>query len=225
MGRNARINYPDLIYHVINRGNNREIIFVEDEDYRHYLNTIQRYKKKYHFKLYAYCLMTNHIHLLVKVSKEGSISQIMQSLTVAHTRWYNYKYRRCGHVWQGRFNSPIVSQDEHMLAVMRYIEQNPLRANMVKLITDYPWSSYKLNIRKKEALIIDRGENKVFHNLGDDLNERIYNYKRQMREMIKEKQLEKIHYSTRKGGNYISERLRESAVDLEAGHLCCKCCK
>ena len=86
MGRYARINYPNLIYHVINRGNNREIIFAEDEDYQHYLNTIQRYKKKYHFKLYAYCLMTNHVHLLIQVSKEGSISKIMQSVTVAQEK-------------------------------------------------------------------------------------------------------------------------------------------
>ncbi|MGR3220381.1 MAG: REP-associated tyrosine transposase [Candidatus Anammoxibacter sp.] len=208
MGRYARINYPNLIYHVINRGNNREIIFAEDEDYQHYLNTIQRYKKKYHFKLYAYCLMTNHVHLLIQVSKEGSISKIMQSVTVAHTRRYNYKYQRCGHVWQGRFHSPIVSEDDHMLTIMQYIEQNPLRANMVKCVTDYPWSSYKLNVRKKEPVIINRAENKVFHNLGDDLSKRIYNYKKKMKEMVKEKQLEKIHHSTRRDGHYISDKFK-----------------
>ena len=104
MGRYARITRPGLIYHVINRGNNKEIVFVEEEDYRHYLNTIQRYKKKYGFKLFAFCLMTNHVHLLIKVSDTGTISRIMQSITVAHTRYYNYSYKRCGHVWQGRFN-------------------------------------------------------------------------------------------------------------------------
>ena len=91
MGRYPRITYPHLNYHVINRGNNRDVVFVEPEDYRHYLNTIQRYKKKYGFKLYAYCLMTNHVHLLIKVGEAGSISRIMQSITVAHTRYYNFR--------------------------------------------------------------------------------------------------------------------------------------
>ena len=76
MGRTARINQPGLIYHVINRGNNRDVIFAEEGDYQHYLNTIQRYKKKYEFKLFAYCLMTNHIHMLIKTSEGGTISRI-----------------------------------------------------------------------------------------------------------------------------------------------------
>lgn len=132
MGRDARVCQTGLTYHVINRGNNREVIFVEEEDYTHYLNTVQRYKKKYGFKLFAFCLMTNHVHMLIKVEGDVSISRIMQSITIAHTRFYNYKYQRSGHVWQGRFMSPIVSEDDHLLTVMRYIEQNPLRARMVK---------------------------------------------------------------------------------------------
>ena len=214
MGRSARLNYPDLVYHIINRGNNRQVIFADEDDYRQYLNTIQRYKKKYRFKLFAYCLMTNHIHLLVKTTQDGSISKIMQSLTVAHTRWHNFKYQRCGHVWQGRFHSPLVSEDDHMLTIMQYIEQNPLRANMVKAIVDYPWSSYKLNVRKKEAVIIDRQQNKVFAKLGGTLNERIYNYKKKMRREITAKQLENIHHSTRKGGHYISEKFKDQIAAL-----------
>ena len=160
MGRDARLNYSGLVYHVVNRGNDRQVIFAEPEDYRHYLNTIQRYKKKYRFQLFAYCLMTNHVHLLIKTSESGSISRIMQSITVAHTRRYNFKYRRCGHVWQGRFHSPIVSEDGHMLTVMQYIEQNPLRARMVRDVVDYHWSSYGLNVRIRESVLIDRKDNK-----------------------------------------------------------------
>src|ERR1700733_2793698 len=107
MGRYARITHPGLIYHVIKRGNNRGVVFAEEEDYQHYLNTLQRYKKKYGFKLFAYCLMTNHVHLLIKVGQEGTISRIVQSITIAHTRYYNYIYHQCGHVWQGRFQSPL----------------------------------------------------------------------------------------------------------------------
>jgi len=214
MGRYARINYPDLTYHIINRGNNREAIFIEEEDYKHYLNTIQRYKKKYGFKLFAYCLMTNHIHLLIKVTERGGISRIMQSITVAHTRYYNYKYRRCGHVWQGRFMSPIVSEDDHLLTVMRYIEQNPLRAKMVNRVEEYRWSSYRLNIRRKESKIIDREDCVVFKGLGENLFSRIDEYKRRMRKDIEKKQLDKIWATTRKGGNYISKQFEEQFAKL-----------
>lgn len=214
MGRDARLNYSGLVYHVVNRGNDRQVIFAEPEDYRHYLNTIQRYKKKYRFQLFAYCLMTNHVHLLIKTSESGSISRIMQSITVAHTRRYNFKYRRCGHVWQGRFHSPIVSEDGHMLTVMQYIEQNPLRARMVRDVVDYHWSSYGLNVRIRESVLIDRKDNKVFENLGGNLIERIYNYRQKMAQEIAAKELDKIQYGTRKRGNYISEKFKDQIAFL-----------
>jgi putative transposase len=208
MGRNARIRYPGLIYHVIKRGNNREVVFAEEEDYQHYLNTLQRYKKKYGFKLFAYCLMTNHVHLLIKVGQEGTISQIIQGVTVAHVRYYNYVYRRCGHVWQGRFHSPLISEDGYFLNVMKYIEQNPLRDGMVKNVEDYRWSSYLLNVRKKESVLIDRDENLVFHGLGSDDQERIKAYREFNNISLNEDELEEIHMSTRKGGNYISDKFQ-----------------
>jgi len=214
MGRYARITYPNLTYHVINRGNNRDVIFVEPEDYTHYLNTIQRYKKKYNFQLFAYCIMMNHVHMLIKVSEEGSISRIMQSITIAHIRWYNYKYQRCGHVWQGRFYSPIVSEDDHMLRVMQYIEQNPLRTKMVNHIKDYQWSSYCLNIRKKESILIDRMYNKVFNELGESISDKIRAYKKLMTEEIDSKQLLEIRESTWKESNYISEKFQNQILEL-----------
>ena len=209
MGRQARIRQPELTYHVIKRGNNKEVIFATEEDYHHYLNTLQRYKKKYDFKLFAYCLMTNHVHLLIKVGNKGTISRIMQSITVAHTRYYNYIYRRCGHVWQGRFHSPIVSDDSYMINVMRYIEQNPLRAGMVKSVADYKWSSYLLNVRQKKSVLIDREHNLVFQNLGQDGQSRINTYKKLIGESLKEEDLKEIQISTRKGVNYISQKFKE----------------
>ena len=86
MNRSLRIYSPGLIYHVINRGNNRQVIFLEDEDFERYLGVIYRFKKVYEFKLYAYCLMTNHVHLLIKVGAKGSISKIMQSITLAEDK-------------------------------------------------------------------------------------------------------------------------------------------
>ncbi len=209
MGRDARVCQTGLTYHVINRGNNREVIFVEQEDYTHYLNTVQRYKKKYGFKLFAFCLMTNHVHMLIKVEGDVSISRIMQSITIAHTRFYNYKYQRSGHVWQGRFMSPIVSEDDHLLTVMRYIEQNPLRARMVKDVGEYRWSSYLLNVREQESKMIDREVNLVFNRLGVDVKARIKRYREGMQEDIKKKELEAIQTTTRKSGNYVSSLFQE----------------
>lgn len=208
MGRSSRINRPGLTYHVINRGNNRDVIFAEEEDFRHYLNCIQRYKKKYMFKLFAFCLMTNHVHLLIKVTEHGSISKIMQSITVAHTRYYNFKYQRCGHVWQGRFESPIVSDDHYLMNVMRYIEQNPVRAKMVSKIDQYPWNSYRLNTRQKDSVMIDREENLVYKRLGKEWPSRLTRYKKLVQTNLDDKIIKSIHASTRKGEHYISEKFK-----------------
>lgn len=117
-----RIHSPDLIYHILNRGNNRQAVFLKDDDYRHYLDILKRYKEKFNFKIFAYCLMTNHVHILLQSSAKASISKVMQAITIAHTRHYHYVYNCSGHLWQGRFKSPLVSDDEYLLAVMRYIE-------------------------------------------------------------------------------------------------------
>ncbi|MGE0267967.1 MAG: transposase [Candidatus Omnitrophota bacterium] len=205
MGRYARVTYPELTYHVINRGNNREVVFAEEEDYYHYLNTLQRYKKKFGFKLFAYCLMTNNVHLLIKVSEQASISKIMQCITVAHIRQYNFKYRRCGHVWQGRFNSPLVSEDDHLLNVMRYIEQNPLRAKMVKRMDEYRWSSYRLNIKE---------ENVCYQKLGDHEKSRINAYKEFVNVNLTPNEIQHLHKSTRNGSDYISKRFQDQIMEL-----------
>lgn len=213
MGFGSRIIAAGLIHHIINRGNNHEIIFVEQEDYEKYLGLIYRFKKKYEFKLFAYCLMTNHIHLLIQPSEKGTISKIMQSLTVAHTRHYHYKYQRCGHLWQGRFFSPIVSDDQHMLNVMLYIEQNPLRAKMVADVSDYKWSSYKLNTRQSSSKLIDRDDNPIFQALGKNDYERAYQYEQLMRESIDDADLKAIRKSAC-GGHYISDKFKEQIADM-----------
>ncbi|MBF0478805.1 MAG: transposase [Candidatus Omnitrophica bacterium] len=211
MGRCKRITYPGLTYHVINRGNNRQAIFLEEDDYKKYLAIVYRFKRKYGFKLFAYCFMTNHVHLLIQVGEKGTISRIMQSITVAHTRHYHYKYRTSGHVWQGRFNSPVVSDDEYMLEVMRYIEQNPVRAKMVREIEDYTWSSYRLNIRAEESKLIDRRENKAYQTLGETDDDRRRQYVFMLREEVKDKALEEIRESSQKG-IYASEKFK-SQID------------
>ncbi len=130
-----------LIYHVINRGNNRQTVFDSDGDYRAFLKAIADLKERRQFDLYGYCLMGNHIHLLIR-PRDCSISRIAQSLLVSHTQRYHRFHRSSGHVWQGRFKSPVIQDDDHLLTVLRYIEANPLRAKLVERAGDYAWSSF-----------------------------------------------------------------------------------
>ncbi len=130
-----------LIYHVINRGNNRQPVFRKKGDFEAFLKALAELKERKSFELYGYCLLNNHFHLLMRPGKT-SISRIMQSLLVSHTQRYHRHYHSGGHVWQGRFKSPVVQNDEHLLTVLRYIEANPLRAKIVERAEDYPWSSF-----------------------------------------------------------------------------------
>ena len=134
-----------LVYHVINRGNNRQDVFHKPADFQAFLTALVELKERKPFKLYGYCLLDNHFHLLVRPTGDATISRIMQSLLVSHTQRYHRHYRSGGHVWQGRFKSPVIQNDEHLLAVLRYIEANPLRAKIVTRADDYPWSSYRVH--------------------------------------------------------------------------------
>lgn len=130
-----------LVYHVINRGNNRQDVFGEDGDYRAFLQAMADLQERKPFDLYGYCLMRNRIHLLIR-PRGGTISRIVQSLLVSHTQRYHRFHRSGGHVWQGRFKSPVIQDDDHLLSVLRYIEANPLRAKLAPRAGAYPWSSF-----------------------------------------------------------------------------------
>jgi putative transposase len=130
-----------LVYHVINRGNNRAPVFFTDDYYFAFLKAIGDLRQRQPFECYGYCLMPNHVHLLIR-PLETPISRIMQSLLVSHTQRYHRCHHSSGHVWQGRFKSPVIQDDDHLLTVLRHIEANPLRAHMVKSAGDYRWSSF-----------------------------------------------------------------------------------
>lgn len=144
-----------LIYHVINRGNNRQDVVRKPQDYEAFLQALADLKERKPFRLYGYCLMRNHIHLLVRPTG-ATISRIVQSLLVSHTQRYHKHHRSGGHVWQGRFKSPVIQNDEHLLTVLRYIEANPLRAKLVRRAEAYPWSSYRVHGLGETDPLVDR---------------------------------------------------------------------
>ena len=141
------------IYHIMLRGINQQVIFEEDEDYFKFVDTLENYKEVSGYKLFAYCLMSNHIHMLIKVEKED-LELIMKRIAGSYVYWYNWKYYRKGHLFQDRFKSEPVEDDEYFLTVIRYIHQNPVKAGLVKSIDDYRFSSYN-NYVAEEGGVID----------------------------------------------------------------------
>jgi len=141
MARKPRIHYQGAFYHVIVRGNNRAYIFKSKDNKEEYKKIVSKYKKRYRFKLYAYCLMDNHAHLLIEVVNIP-LSKIMQGIQQVFTQYYNRRNRSTGHVFEQRYKSYPCDRDEYLLPLIRYIHQNPLRSKLEAGI-DYQWSSHK----------------------------------------------------------------------------------
>lgn len=142
MPSGPRLLLDNVCYHIITRGNQRQRIFKDDSDYQEYLDRLRKYKKKYDFLLYGYCLMSNHIHLLGESKLTSALSGFMSSLQRSYTAYFNGKYGQVGHLWQGRFKSKVIAKDRYLIDCINYIEANPLRAKIVNSIQQYKWSSY-----------------------------------------------------------------------------------
>lgn len=154
MPRQARARSESGIYHLIFRGINKQNIFEDEEDRKRFLETLAYYKRASSYLLYGYCLMDNHIHLLIK-EKDETISQVIKQISSSYVHWYNQKYERCGHLFQERFKSEVVDTEEYFLVVLRYIHQNPLKAGITKDISNYLWSSYHEYVGSKGIIDID----------------------------------------------------------------------
>ena len=140
------------IYHIILRGINQQVIFEDNEDYDKFIEILDKYKKVSEYKLFAYCLMTNHIHILLKEEKE-TVDTIIKRVATSYVYWYNWKYYRKGTLFQDRFKSEPVENDAYFLTVLRYIHQNPIKAKVVKNINEYKYSSYNDYIHCESSLI------------------------------------------------------------------------
>jgi len=141
MARPLRIEYEGAVYHVTSRGNAKSDIYMDDEDREMFLDVLQYAVERFGWQCHAYCLMSNHYHLMVETPKPN-LSRGMGLLNGMFTQRFNRKHKRAGHLFQGRFKSIIVDKDAYLLELSRYIVRNPLAANMVKNIGDWTWSSY-----------------------------------------------------------------------------------
>ena len=154
MPKQAREKSISGIYHIIIRGINKQIIFEDKEDREKFLEMLQHYKQVGEYQIYGYCLMDNHIHLLIKEGKE-LLSQSMKRIGVSYVYWYNKKYNRSGHLFQDRFKSEVVESDEYVLTVLKYIHYNPIKAGITKSLKQYEWSSYQEYIEGGRIVSVD----------------------------------------------------------------------
>lgn len=142
MARPLRIDQKDTFYHVLNRGDERRAIFRDDHDREGFLARLGRCAERFSLDVYAYVLMGNHYHLLVR-TREANLSAALQRLGVSYSMWYNARHRRRGHLFQGRFKSFLIAEDPYLYRLLLYLHRNPLRAQRVTRLADYPWSSYR----------------------------------------------------------------------------------
>lgn len=198
MPRRARLLLPGVPLHIIQRGNNRQVCFHAEEDYRFYLEWLQEYASKAGCRIHAYVLMTNHVHLLLSSSKPEGVGNLMKALGQRYVQYINRTYRRSGTLWEGRFRSCLIQEEHYLMACQRYIELNPVRAGMVRHPADYLWSSYRVNGQGEESELIR--PHRLYKALGLDEIQRQSAYRKLFRHELDPDVVDAIRSAT--NGNY-----------------------
>ena len=165
MPRRPRIAMPNMPQHLIQRGNNRQVCFYADEDYLLYLDWLAIYAAKFECQIHAYVLMTNHVHLLATSQQSQSVGLMMKALSQRYVQYINRTYERTGTLWEGRYRSCPIQAETYLLACQRYIELNPVRANIVSHPAEYRWSSYRINAQGEDVGFIR--SHALYQSLGD----------------------------------------------------------
>ena len=145
MARQRRLILPGVAVHIVQRGNNRISCFKQESDYLMYLTNLRQLSVKFQCDVHAYCLMTNHVHLLLSPNFAGGCTALMKALGQRYAQYFNAQHGRTGTLWEGRFRSCLTESAGYVIACYRYIELNPVRARMVDHPSAYPWSSYAVN--------------------------------------------------------------------------------
>ena len=146
--------YDGALYHIINRGHNKSLLYRDTNDFNKFRRIVGEYKKKYTFDLYHYCFMPNHFHMIMKIKNGRELPLLMKRITLKYVNYYRERYKSVGNVFQGRYKSILIEKEEYLLECSRYIERNPLRAGVAKDIKDYPWSSYHYYAAGAEDYIV-----------------------------------------------------------------------
>lgn len=223
MPRRPRLTLPNIPLHIIQRGNNRQVCFVAQEDYRAYLDWLTEYAQKTGCRIHAYVLMTNHVHLLVSADNGAAVGAMMKALGQRYVQYFNKTYGRTGTLWEGRYRSCLTQAETYLLACQRYIELNPVRAGMVEHPADYRWSSYRTNAQGEVSTLISSHD--IYASLGPDPASRQAAYREFFRFELEPGLVDQIREAT--NGNYalgsalfgeqIEAALKRRAVRGKAG--------
>jgi len=206
MPRKPRFFLPEVPTHIVQRGNNREPIFFDESDYHSYLEWLLAGAQRYQCNIYAYALMTNHVHILASSQEKEGISRLMQYVGRYYVPYINNTYSRSGTLWEGRFKSSLVQDETYLLNCMCYIEMNPLRAVLVEKLRDYPWSSYSHNAYgKKDPLV---SHHPLYLALGSDDTKRRKVY-RDLFKHLKEDKLNEIRAAWQTGTPLGDDRFKQ----------------
>lgn len=199
MPRRARLTLQGVPLHLIQRGNNRQACFFADDDYRFYLDRLAEYAGKIGCHIHAYVLMTNHVHLLVSADRAESPGALMKALGQRYVQYVNRAYRRSGTLWEGRFRSCLIQEENYLLACQRYIELNPVRAGMVAHPGEYRWSSYGANGQGEDDALVS--PHILYEGLGRDVAGRQAAYRELFRHELELGLVDEIRRAT--NGNFV----------------------
>jgi putative transposase len=183
---------------LIQRGNNRQACFFADEDYQFYLEWLEEYAKKTGCQIHAYVLMTNHVHFLLTPQQSSGPGQLMKALGQRYVQYVNRTYKRSGTLWEGRFRSCLTQADQYLLQCQRYIELNPVRADMVEHPAEYRWSSYRSNAQGERSTVL--APHALYLALGSDFESRQSAYRELLRYDLEPGVVDEIRRAT--NGNY-----------------------
>ena len=197
MARLPRLTAPGLPHHLLQRGNNRQAIFVDEVDCARYLRELRELAPLQGVSIHAYVLMPNHVHLLATPAAHESLGKLMQALGRRYVRWFNDRHRRSGTLWEGRYRSTVVETDRYLLACMRYIEMNPVRAGLVNEPRSYRWSSHAHHLGLRVDPLVK--EHPVYWSLGNTPFERQVAYGRVFEHGAEAAEVQAIRYATHHG--------------------------
>lgn len=208
MPRKPRFFLPGVPVHAIQRGNNRQPVFFEDEDYRMYLTWLTAAAEKYACQIHAYVIMTNHVHLLATPGQQDSISGLFQYIGRHYVSYVNKKYQRTGTLWEGRYKASLIDEEPYLLSCYRYIELNPVRAGMVSAPEDYPWSSYRCNALGEDNLLLK--PHRLYAQLAKSDEQRRVAYQSLFSGALDDAVVNEVRASTQSGTPLGSQRFHEA---------------
>lgn len=212
MPRYPRLFLPDMPLHIVHRGHYRRPVFLQTKDYGYYLANLIEAKTNLDVRLYAYCLMTNHVHLIVSPGNDvSSISDLMRIVAARQTRYVNKVEKGTGTLWEGRFKASLIESDAYLLACYRYIDLNPVRAAMVDAAQDYQWSSYRSHAALEHLDWLD--EHAIYQELGRTRDKRGRAYEEFVAADISESEMELIRAAVRRNQLTGREKFQKAVAE------------